>query len=94
MARMNWSKAKRLRDPVQTPEQRAMERRANMWLSQPSKPSRSRPKLKRKPAYRAPPIEWPCYVTDGMQADGTLRVLTFNSREEADAAGFQWVNRA
>jgi hypothetical protein len=35
-----------------------------------------------KPAYVAPPIQWPVYVTDGMQPVGPLCVLTFKSREE------------
>lgn len=36
---------------------------------------------------------FPAYVTDGANPDGTLRVRIFNSRAEADAAGFSWVGR-
>lgn len=46
------------------------------------------------PAARvAPSIEWPAYVTSGREPDGSLRVLVFNSRQDADNAGYQWVNR-
>jgi hypothetical protein len=34
---------------------------------------------------------FPAYVTDGINPDGTLRVLVFHSRADADAAGFDWV---
>jgi hypothetical protein len=42
----------------------------------------------------APVIVWPIHVTDGMKPDGTLRVLVFANREEADSAGYQWGGRA
>jgi hypothetical protein len=38
-------------------------------------------------------IEWPVYVTAGLHTDGTLRMLTFKGRTEADAAGYEWVGR-
>jgi hypothetical protein len=46
-----------------------------------------------KPAAAEPAGIWPVSVTDGMKPDGTLNVRIFNSRSEADAAGFDWVGR-
>ena len=41
-----------------------------------------------------PDITWPISVTvPNPRRDGTLLVLTFASRKEADAAGYQWVGR-
>jgi hypothetical protein len=52
---------------------------------------RRQPQL--QPAPQPADEHFPAYVTDGMNPDGTLRVLIFNSRAEADAAGFDWVGR-
>lgn len=47
----------------------------------------------RKQVAPAPRGHFPAYVTDGVNADGSLRVLIFKDRASADAAGYQWVGR-
>jgi hypothetical protein len=60
------------------------------WLTRRDDPPRQ---PQSRPAPQPTDEHFPAYVTDGMNPDGTLRVLIFNSREEADAAGFDWVGR-
>ena len=38
-------------------------------------------------------IDLPVYVTAGLHTDGTLRMLTFKGRAEANAAEYEWVGR-
>jgi hypothetical protein len=62
------------------------------WLGREWARSNGSP-LPRDRAPRPPDPNFPAYVTDGATPDGTLRVRVFQTRQEADAAGFEWVGR-
>ena len=48
--------------------------------------------VKNKKEYVQPEITWPIYVTKA-DRKGNLRTIVFNSREEADRAGYTWIGR-
>lgn len=82
MSRMRWDKA------AETARGRtyALSSRAKQ-----AKQARDRRKALLEAA--TPGAIWPAYVTDGVNADGSLRVLVFANRKEADDAGYPWVGR-
>ena len=87
MSRMNWTRARRQREDTSTSNQRRLDRAADRLLSQKAAPL---PKGQRR---REVGIHWPVRITDGVKADGTLRVVMLKSREDADAKGYRWVGR-
>lgn len=85
MARFNWKNARRKLESIERGETRRQERE---W--------RKAARLAKVTASPDPTERldiWPAYVTSGKNPDGSLRVLTFRNRHEADAAGFHWVGR-
>jgi hypothetical protein len=63
------------------------------WVAREQKHGRPTDRMTLAKAKPSRDPNFPATVTDGMNPDGTLRVLIFNSREQADAAGFGWVGR-
>lgn len=82
MSRMRWDKA--------------AETSGGRTYALSSRAKQARQARKRRQAMlenKEPGAIWPAYVTDGVNADGSLRVLVFANRKEADDAGYPWVGR-
>ena len=102
MPKRDWTKARRNSQPLGKPRASKPGRKASTaigaydnYLAKKRRIREENDRLLREDTGRDVVRQgvWPAYVTDGMKPDGTLRVLVFANREEADAKGFQWVGR-